>query len=187
MWQKLSVWLYKLSTGPVTLAALVIFIVFTALALPAQAAEMARSTHGAGSPDTSLFYSPSDLYRMAETYGPAGRAAYIRIRFTFDLLWPVLYTLFLATSTSWLLRRVFPPPSKPQTLNLVPVLGMLFDYFENICAALVMGRYPVRTPVVDVLAPVFTFLKWAFIGGSFVLLLALLVTWLWRCAGRALK
>jgi hypothetical protein len=183
MWHKLSAWLHKISTGPVTLAALAVFIVFTALALPAQAAEMARSTHGAGSPDTSFLYSPGDLYQLAKAYGPDGRAAYIRIRFTFDLLWPVLYTLFLATSTSWLLRRVFPPPSKPQALNLVPVLGVLFDYIENICAALVMGRYPASTPVVDVLAPVSTFLKWVFIGGSFVLLLALLGIWLWRWAG----
>jgi hypothetical protein len=179
MWQNLSVWLHKISTGVVTLAALVVFIVFTALALPAQAAEMARTTHGADSPDTSLFYSPSGLYQMAEAYGQEGRAAYIRIRFTFDLLWPVLYTLFLTTSVSWLLRRRFPIPSRPGRLNLVPVLGMLFDYLENICAALVMGRYPARTPVIDTLAPIFTFLKWVFVGGSFILLLTVLILALW--------
>lgn len=172
MLTKLSAWLHKISTGPVTLAALAIFLVFTALALPAQAAEMERSTHGAGSPDTSFLYSPRDLYRMAEAYGPAGRAVYIRIRFTFDLLWPVVYTLFLVTAVSWLLRRAFPASGGLQRLNLVPVGGMLFDYLENLCAALVMGRYPADTPVIDMLAPVFTFLKWLFIGGSFVLLLA---------------
>ncbi len=180
MQAKLSTWLHKRSTGPVTLAALVIFIVFTALALPTQAAEMARSTHGADSPDTSLLYTPGDLYQMAEAYGPEGRAAYIRIRFTFDLLWPVLYTFFLATSASWLLRRALPASSRLQRLNLVPVLGMLFDYLENICAALVMGRYPAHTPGIDVLAPVFTFLKWIFIGGSFILLLITAILALWR-------
>lgn len=174
MWRKFSDWLYKISTGQVTLAALAIFIIFSALALPAQAEEMARSTHGAGSPDTSLFYSPDDLYRMAETYGPAGRAAYIRIRFTFDLLWPVIYTAFLATVASWLLRRASLPAGNLQLLNLLPLVGMLFDYLENICAALVMGRYPARTPIIDALTPVFTFLKWTFIAGSFVLLLTAL-------------
>lgn len=171
MWRKLSDWLYKISTGQVTLAALAIFIIFSALALPAQAQVMERSTHGAGSPDTSLFYSPGDLYQMAETYGPAGRTAYIRIRFTFDLLWPVIYTAFLATAASLLLRRASLPAGNLQLLNLVPVAGMLFDYLENICAALVMGRYPAHTPVIEALAPVFTFLKWTFIAGSFVLLL----------------
>lgn len=180
MCSKLSDWLHKISTGPITLAVLIIFVLFTGFALPAQAKDMEQNTHGAGSPDTAFIYSAGDLYRMAEAYGPGGRAAYIRIRFTFDVLWPVIYTLFLGTSTSWLLRRALPLSSSLQRLNLAPVLGMLLDYLENICAALVMGRYPAATPVVDILAPVFTFLKWIFIGGSFVLLVVVLLAGIWR-------
>jgi len=44
----------------------------------------------------------------------------------------------------------------------------------------VIGRYPVRTPVVDVLAPLFTFTKWVCVGGSFVVLIVVLGAAVWQ-------
>jgi hypothetical protein len=55
-------------------------------------------------------------------------------------------------------------------LNLAPILGMLFDFLENITASIVINRYPALSPVSANLAPVFTFLKWVFVGGSFLIL-----------------
>ena len=115
------------------------------------------------------------LYRMAEAYGPQGRAEYVRARAAFDVIWPVVYTAFLATAISWLARRAFAPGTLWQRANLVPVLGMLLDYLEGIAASIVMLRYPARTAVVDVLTPLFTLTKWIFVGGSIVLLLVALV------------
>jgi hypothetical protein len=180
MMRNLSDWLHKLSTGRATLIALVIFLLFIALVLPKQAAN--ADAGGAGSPDLSLIYSAGDLYRMAEAYGPAGRTNYIRVRFTFDLIWPVVYVAFLATAISWLSRQAFTPQSLWQRANLIPIIVTLLDYLENVAAALVIGRYPARTPVVDVLAPVFTFLKWSFVGGSFTILIIALVAAIWAQA-----
>ncbi len=84
--KRISDWLRQVPTGWVALAALVIFMLFTALVLPQQASKAAQETGGAVSPDTSFFYVPDDLYRMAEAYGERGRQAYIRARFTFDLV-----------------------------------------------------------------------------------------------------
>jgi len=181
-----SAWLGRLSSGPAALAALVVFLLFTALVLPGQAAQAEEASRGAASPDLSFFYSPGDLYRMAETYGPQGRAAYIRARWTFDLLWPLVYTAFLVTAISWLNRKIFPAGSRWQLTNLVPVAGALLDYLENLSASLVMARYPLSTPVVDWLAPVFTMLKWPLVGGSFLVLLAVLLLAAWvRLKGSA--
>lgn len=170
----------RASTRWVTLAALAIFVLFLALVLPRQAGTAAESSGDAGSPDTSFLYSPADLYRMAEAYGEEGRAAYVRARFTFDLVWPLVYTFFLATSLSWLLRRAFGAGSRWLLANLVPLLGALFDYFENIATSIVMLRYPAHTPVVDVLAPIFTASKWLLLGVSFVLLGVAAVAAVWR-------
>jgi hypothetical protein len=128
----------------------------------------------------SLTYTPSDLYQMAEQYGEQGRAAYIRARFTFDLVWPLVYTLFLTTALSWLFARGFAADSRWQRANLAPLLGALFDYLENLSTSLVMWRYPAQTAVVDLLAPAFTLLKWVFVGGSFALVLIGLAAALWR-------
>ena len=184
MGKRFSDWLRRISTGWVALAALVIFLLFTALVLPRQAAV---SEADAGSPDTSFYYSPGDLYRMAEAYGEAGRAAYIRARFTFDVIWPLVYTFFLVTAISWVFGRAFPPDSAWQRANLAPVLGALFDYLENVSTSVVMARYPAQTAVVDTLAPVFTMLKWTSLGISFALLLAAIVVAAWRWLRRPTK
>lgn len=169
--RRFSDWLYKISKAWVTLAALVVFMLFTALVLPGQTAGADSRAPGVGSPDTSFLYSADDLYRMAEAYGLEGREAYIRARFTFDLAWPLVYTAFLSTSISLVFTKAFAPGSRWRPANLAPVLGALFDILENSAASLVMLRYPERTPVVDWLAPGFTLVKWIFVGGSFVLLL----------------
>jgi hypothetical protein len=59
-------------------------------------------------------------------------------------------------------------------------LGALFDILENLSTSLVMLRYPAQMAVVDLLAPVFTALKWGFLGVSFLLLIAGIVVAIWR-------
>jgi hypothetical protein len=184
MVKRFSGWLGRVSRGWVVLGALGVFVLFTALVLPGQSRSAAAESGGAGSPDTSLFYTPADLYRLAEVYGPEGREAYIRARFTFDIAWPLVYMLFLATAISWLYARALAPGSPWQRANLVPVLGALFDFLENLSTSVVMWRYPAHTPVVDLLAPCFTVVKWALVGGSFVLLLVGIAAIAWRWCRR---
>ncbi len=179
MFQYLSTTLQRLSTGRVTLIALLVFVVFTALVLPWQAAEAERISKGAGAPDTSLWYSSAELYRMAETYGPEGRQAYLLARWTFDVIWPLVYTSFLVAGTSWLTRRIFDTPSRWELLNLFPVLAMVLDFLENTAVSIVLVRYPAPTPFIVQLAPIFTLLKWLSVGGSCALLLGLALTALW--------
>ena len=180
MGRRISNWLRRVSTGWVALAALIIFLLFSALVLPQQATRAEQETGSTVSPDMSFFYSPSELYRMAESYGEQGREAYVRARFTFDLIWPLVYTLFLATAISWVFGKAFAPDSRWQRANLVPLLGALFDYLENLSTSLVMMRFPAQTAVVDLLAPLFTALQWGFLGASFLLLLGGMIVAVWR-------
>ena len=175
-----SGWLGRVSKGWVALLFLVIFLLFTAVVLPDQASKAEASSGGAESPDTSFFYTAGDLYRMAEAYGEQGRQAYIHARFTFDLLWPLVYTAFLCTSLSWLNRRAFPADSPWQRMNLVPLAAMLLDLLENISTSLVMAQYPAPVPLAAALAPFFTLAKWILVMGSFVLLIISAGAALWR-------
>ena len=171
---RISGWITRKSSNLVTLSALILFLVFTATVLPSQS-ENAREDSGESSPDMSFFITVGELYTIAESYGESGRDAYVYARFTFDLVWPIVYTLFLASSISWLYSRSLDSESVYQNANLIPVFGMMLDYLENISASIVMLRYPLRTPVIDVLAVVFTPLKWVFLGGSFLIVLIGLV------------
>lgn len=175
MVNKLSNWFLKISTGPLTLACLVIFLVFTATILPDQNAKAESYSREVGSPDTSLFYSASDLYRFAQAYGSAGRTAYIQARFTFDLIFPLVYTTFLVAAISYLMKHSNLIDLPWARLNLLPIAGMIFDYLENISAAIIMARYPQTIAVIDHLAGIFTLLKWIFIAGSFIALVIVAV------------
>jgi hypothetical protein len=180
MIRRISEGLYRLSSCWATLAALVIFVLFSVLVLPGQAAEADAGRDDVGSPDLSLVYSPTELYQMAEAYGEEGRGEYIRARFSFDLIWPVVYTFFLTTAISWLYNRAFPAVSRWRYANLAPIAGMLLDYLENISTSLVMYRYPDTSDLIAYLAPVFTLFKWIFVSGSFLLLVIGLTAALWR-------
>lgn len=183
--RSLSSWLIEKSSGWLSLLAVLVFVLFTALVLPGQASTAESNRLDAngqpvGSPDTSLYYSADHLYRIADTYGPAGRQAYIRARFTFDVIWPLVYTFFLLTAVSYLGSRALPLGSSWRLANLLPLAGVLFDFLENISTSLVMARYPLTTPVIAELAGVFTLLKWLLIGLSFLVLVVWLVLAMWR-------
>jgi hypothetical protein len=178
--RQVSGWLVRISNGWVALVALIVFAFFAAFVLPNQSTQGEAGGPEVGSPDLSLWYTPAELYRMAEAYGPEGRQAYIRARFSFDVAWPLVYGAFLVTAIGWLYARTFEPDSLWRRSNLAPVLAVLLDWAENVSTSLVMARYPSRTPGIDLLAPVFTLVKWVFVGGSFVLLLSGLVTAIWQ-------
>jgi hypothetical protein len=147
-----------------------VFALFMVMVLPNMAGRLTDITGVSVSPDTSLIYSAKDLYAMAEAYGSTGRAYYIYSRFTFDLAWPAVYLLFLVSLITSLFH--FLNPNDPRRLvNLLPFIAIIFDLLENSAASLVMFRYPLASPLAASLAPVFTFLKWVFIGLSFIVLL----------------
>ena len=178
--KKISNWLIRVSSGWVALAGLIIFLAFTALVLPGQAVQAESYSGDVGSPDSSFFYTADQLFQFAERYGPQGRQAYIRARWTFDVVWPLVYTLFLTTAISWLIKKAGVVDGFLKYLNLIPILGMTLDFMENAAASIVMARYPMATPILPYLAGFFTALKWLSIGGSFLALLIVLLIALWK-------
>lgn len=154
----------------VLLLATVFFLFFMGFILPREAVRMKEITGSTLSPDTSFIYTARDLYQMAEDYGLEGRSYYVQSRFRFDLIWPLVYLFFLVTSLSIVFGSL-KDKAPSSYVNLLPFLAFFFDLLENGSASLVMYRYPLSTPLVVVLAPIFTFLKWITVGGSFLALL----------------
>ncbi len=163
-----------------------IFAAFIIWVLPNVSAATKIATGSNQAPDTAFFYTAQSLYQIAGEYGPAGRSYYIVSRFTFDIVWPIAYGLFLTAA----LAITFNPPKPSSTpklnhpnlsnlsnllnrlsiLNLLPLLGVAFDYLENISTAYTMYRYP-NTTLIAYLAPPFTAIKWVMIYGAFATLI----------------
>jgi hypothetical protein len=177
---KLSDRITRVTNGRIALVCLLLFLAFTMIVLPAQSAKARLYGGSAGSPDTTFFYTAGDLYKTAEAYGQAGRSEYIRARFTFDLIWPLVYLAFLTTAISWLYHQLDLDGELWKRVNLVPIFGVLFDYLENISTSIVMARFPSPTPLLAYLAPIFTFVKWIFMGCSLLLLMYGSIRVMWK-------
>ncbi|MGV8026992.1 MAG: hypothetical protein AB2L18_10585 [Anaerolineaceae bacterium] len=178
MLQNKSEQVIKFSKKSVAIVGFIFFLAFSILFLPGQTKLTETYSAGLGSPDTFLFYTPADLYHMAETYGAAGRIAYIKARLTFDIAFPILYTFFLVTSISWFESRVLERGNEFRTANMLPFFAMLFDLLENACTAFVFSSYPTYIPFISMLAPFFTMLKWICVGSSFLFLIIVMVWYL---------
>lgn len=174
----LSDGLQKISKTWLMLASLLLMIGFMIFVLPAQAADAALESGSERSPDTSLYYSPEDLYQMAEEYGENGRQAYIQARWTFDLVFPLVYTCFLAVGISWFSQRLTGWADTWKLANLLPVLGGFFDLLENSATTLAMARFPARWPFVLSAASVLTPIKWVLVSASFLPYFVFGVAWL---------
>jgi len=176
--QSISEYFYRKSTVWTTLTTLALFVLFLWLILPAESERSAEVIGTSVSPDTSFYYTKSELYQIAENYGERGRLFYIDTRITFDIIWPFIYTIFLITGISWITDKIVLEGSKVRLLNLVPIGAILFDFLENISNMVIMFRYPTPTDILASLAGVFTALKWVFVGGSFVIFALAILLWI---------
>ena len=182
MIKTISNYLQKISSGWLVLSTILIMFLFMSLVLPNQAKKSLKQTGSSIAPDTSFFYTPDDLFQIAEEYGPDGRLAYIKARWSFDLIFPLVYTAFLAIGISWLSMKLGSWDERWKIANLVPMLGGVFDYLENGAASIYMAAFPKQIPGLAWAASTFTLLKWVLICLAFLVYLlfgiAALSTWI---------
>ncbi|KIL53034.1 hypothetical protein [Jeotgalibacillus campisalis] len=183
--EKPSSFFYKTVNGVVLLVSVAVFALFIAVVLPAESEKSQQATGSSRSPDTALLYSAEELYSIADEYGDEGRSAYVRSRFSFDIIWPLVYAFFLTSASTFFMSSV--SSVRLKTLNLLPAAGMLFDFLENIAASIVMIRYPSLTPGIAQLTPVFTLFKWLCIYASFGLLAISFGYWVFQLLKSFLK
>lgn len=179
---KLSVRLSEfLAKWPVYLLSCLIFIAFAILVLPAKSREVATYTPAGGQFDTAYFYTPAEVTEKAGRYTAAGRAAYIKDRWTFDLAFPAVYGFFMLSSWAFGLRRLSglrrarqaagrPEEGRrswPTWLLCIPLAGIVFDLAENTAVTFVMLAWPDISFPLALAASLGTGLKWLFVFPGF--------------------
>ena len=111
--------------------------------MPLASAIMALAANNSVMPlDLMFFYTPAKAFAMIEKYGTAGRAVYMKIELTADIIYPIIYTLFYGLLLSWLFQRAFKLDSKIQKYNVVPVGAWIFDLLENVGIVSMLSLYP---------------------------------------------
>ena len=71
-----------------------------------------------------FIYSKQTLLKIAEAYGEDGRAVFIKTHWSFDLAFPIIYTIFFLLVTSYLIKKTGRTNSAYSILNLAPLATM---------------------------------------------------------------
>jgi len=125
--------------------------------------------------DLMFFYTPAQAFEMLDKYSAAGRAIYLKIELTADIIYPIIYTLFYGLLISWLFQRAFKADSKMQSLNVIPVGAWFFDLLENVGIVSLLSIYPSKPVILAWLTMIVGSIKWAFAFASIALVLVGLV------------
>src|SRR5215475_13709819 len=112
--------------------------------------------------DLMFFYTPAQAFAMIEKYTEAGRALYMKIELTADIIYPIIYTLFYGLLLSWLFQRGFKPGSPIQKYNVIPVGAWFFDLLENVGIVSLLAIYPSQPAALAWLTMISGSLKWLF-------------------------
>lgn len=129
--------------------------------------------------DMAVNYSPQYAYSLIGDYGHNGRAYYVSQSLTLDLLIPLLMFLLIGSSLYFICRNNRLKLHVYQFM-LIPFLGMLFDYLENIAVIAMISNYPKQIMYLPVIANAFSLAKGLFGLLGIVLTLALFVAVLIR-------
>jgi hypothetical protein len=115
--------------------------------------------------DSDCFYTAEKAYDLFNKLGDDGRLFYAWTEITLDLIFPVLYTLFLSLLLIFIFRKLSNFKFQ-RALVLLPLMAMLFDFCENALIAFLLFAYPKKYIWIAVVASLSTKLKWIFVFAS---------------------
>jgi hypothetical protein len=161
--QKFHAW----TTGGRVLILLIVDGLMMGYVMPLAGGIMAFIANASVTPlDLMFFYRPADAFAMIEKYGEAGRAFYMKVELTADIIYPIIYMFFYSLLISWLFQRAFKPDSRMMKYNMMPVGAWFFDLLENTGIVSMLAMFPTRPTIIAWLTMIFGSLKWFFVIAS---------------------
>ena len=150
-----------------------LFCYFTFFLFPNQQTQLTKIAGEQISPlDTRFSYSLQEVNYLFENLGIEGRELYATIVGSVDMIYPIVYGILFMLVLVFLLRKLSGHKSKLILIALLPVLGSLFDYFENFHILKLLQKYPTITEQDIVLSEQFTRLKHIILFSSLGIVLA---------------
>ena len=130
-------------------------------------------------PDTRFTYSFTEISYVFNTLGQAGLNVWAQAHLL-DFLFPLTYMFAMAFGINLELRKLYPENSNARKLVLIPLLGGIADYVENILVLTQIATYPTLSEVVIMIASGITTLKWILLGLGFVIIFVLIPVVVYR-------
>jgi hypothetical protein len=183
MLKKISDWIYERAHGRLVLLFFGLQILFTAFILP-YFQEQFQPEGSTELLDLKFGFDTTTAFQLLDSYGEVGRSVYLQFESIWDVLFPLVYTLFNILFISFLLRKTFPENTKLRLLNLLPLLNMTFDFGENFGIVKLLGEFPNLSDFWVNFASTSGVIKWVFSGIGIGVTLVLLLSWLTKAVRR---
>lgn len=169
-----------MTSGRAVVFTLCLFLVLGYLvnARPFGIAELKVLTGGTGILDMEVLYTPDQAYGLLFAQGAAGRSFYLTHIVPLDLFLPICYALAFSLLITWLLRRWLPAGNPWHRLNVVPLIGGLCDYLENLGVISMLLAWPAQLPDIARFTMGAGLLKFSFSALTFVILLGAIFGWI---------
>ncbi len=126
-------------------------------------------------PDMRFGSTAGEVHGFLSACGPAGRAAYTALQLA-DLVYPLLFAIFIASSLALVLRLLAPHRPGLLAVAALPFAASGFDYLENVCAWVALAAWPepgVADGLLGLASTAKTVTSWA-AGGLLVVALVML-------------
>lgn len=120
--------------------------------------------------DLQYAYPPQQAFDTIDALGENGRRLAAIGELTIDLLYPLVYSLTLATLLTVVFRAAFQPANPLRWLPLLPIAMLLCDYGENLSIVALILTHPAEIVPLAVLASIFSTAKWTLGGLSLIAL-----------------
>ncbi len=102
--------------------------------------------------DLEFGYNAARAYELLAAYNESERSVYLLIELTLDIIYPIIYSLFL----SFVLFLLF----ANYRLAKLPLFLILIELLENTAIVVLLSNYPNPHPTIANVAGVLTALKW---------------------------
>jgi len=125
-------------------------------------------------PDTRFGYTFAEIQVVFDGLGVEGLRAWSTVHLL-DYIFPITYMLAMIFSLGLQLKRLNYSSSNYNRVLLLPILGCIADYVENILVQTQVLAYPNLSANVISLASYVTISKWLFLGLGFGAIIVLLL------------
>jgi len=129
--------------------------------------------------DIRYSYTTLDVSTTLDKLGIEGRNFYRSITSKFDMVYPIIYSLFFfLLILAFIKHKITSNNSRPILFAFPPIVAAIFDYIENFNTLSLIDSYPAISTQTVHFGSQMTSLKWTFVGLSFLILFIAFVFWI---------
>ena len=165
---KLSTWLYTISTWKRTIILGIIVILIILTLFPFLSLKYSSTDLPLQLLDTNMNYTPQQAIDHVNALTTEERIGNIKLTLIADTLYPILYTLTFSFLLSMQFKNFAEKSSILKYINLLPLLALFADFTENFAIIALIRSYPNLSQITATIASIATPAKWGLI---FIILL----------------